>query len=121
MKQAILALGLLLGGTAACFAQAGAANGAPAGDAARGRALFVQDGCYECHGYVGQGSIRTAPALAPKPAPYATFTAQLREPADRMPAYTEKVLSDAQMADLYAYLVSLPPSPDPASIALLQQ
>ena len=34
--------------------------------------------------------------------------------------YSEIVLSDQQAADIYAFLVSLPPSPDPDSIPLLQ-
>ena len=40
-------------------AQAQAAPAQPTGDPQRGKALFVADGCYQCHGYVGQGSIRT--------------------------------------------------------------
>src|ERR1700761_2276387 len=60
-----------------------AAPQSPQGDAQRGKQLFAADGCYECHGYVGQGSIRTGPTLAPKVIPFAAFQAQLRKPADR--------------------------------------
>ena len=125
MKQSVLATVLSLGAAlfgGAALAQGGAtnANTAPAGDAARGKQLFVADGCYQCHGYVGQGSIRTGPSLAPKLVPWPAFTAQLREPADKMPPYTDKVVNDAQMADLYAYLGSVPASPKPADIPLLK-
>jgi mono/diheme cytochrome c family protein len=48
------------------------------------------------------------------------FTAYVRNPR-RMPPYTDKVLTDAQAADLFAYLKSLPPSPEPAAIPLLSR
>ena len=90
------------------------------GDAQRGGKLFVADGCYECHGYVGQGSIRTGPALAPAIIPMQAFTAQLRKPMDRMPPYTDVVLPQQDISDVYAYLQSLPKPPNPADIAILQ-
>jgi hypothetical protein len=34
--------------------------------------------------------------------------------------YSEAVLSDQDAADIYAYLLGLPPPTDPASIPLLQ-
>ena len=80
----------------------------PAGDAAKGHALFMADGCYQCHGTVGQGSRGTGPRLAPNPIPYEGFAQQLRKPAHTMPPYTAPVLSDAQLADIYAYVSSLP-------------
>ena len=79
----------------------------------------MADGCYECHGYVGQGSTRTGPALAPNVVPLAVLTLQLRHPADRMPPYTEAVLPSADVSDIYAFLRSLPKPPDPTSIDLL--
>jgi len=36
-----------------------------------------------------------------------------------MPPYTAKVLSDAQLADLFAHIKSLPESPAPRNIPLL--
>jgi mono/diheme cytochrome c family protein len=38
-----------------------------------------------------------------------------------MPAYREEVLSDADLADLHAYLQSIPKSPDPKTIPLLSR
>jgi len=88
------------------------------GDAERGEALYVSTGCYECHGYVGQGGA-PGPAIAP-PMPFEPFLFQLRQPRQVMIPYSEIVLSDAQAADIYAFLASLPLPPDPASIPLLQ-
>jgi hypothetical protein len=36
-----------------------------AGNAARGKELFVKDGCYGCHGYVALGGSTSRPRLAP--------------------------------------------------------
>ncbi len=38
--------------------------------------------------------------------------AYIRAPAQVMPPYVESVLSDADVADIHAYLESVPPSPD---------
>ena len=89
----------------------GSASGqtnAPAGNPVNGKALFMADGCYQCHGTVGQGSRGTGPRLAPNPVPYEGFAQQVRKPANVMPPYTPLVLSDAQLADVYAYVSSLP-------------
>jgi ubiquinol-cytochrome c reductase cytochrome c subunit len=80
----------------------------PAGDPQRGASLFINDGCYQCHGTVGQGSRGTGPRLAPNPLPYEYFAHQVREPVNEMPPYTALVLSDAQLADIYAYVSGLP-------------
>ena len=39
----------------------------------------------------------------------------------RMPPYTEKVLTDAQLADLFAYVKSMPASPPADQIPLLNR
>ncbi|HEX2762073.1 MAG TPA: c-type cytochrome, partial [Rhizomicrobium sp.] len=38
------------------------AQTAPKGDAANGRKLYLADGCFQCHGRVGQGGLMTGPA-----------------------------------------------------------
>lgn len=85
----------------------------PSGDAANGKRVYLGDGCYECHGRVGQGGafLGPAPALAKTELPYEAFLQQLRDPSNNMPAYVEAVLPDKQAADIYAYLQSLPPRP----------
>jgi len=93
---------------------------APAGDAARGKRIFAADGCYECHGYAGQGGRLTGPRVARTELPYAAFVRLLRQPPDEMPPYTAKVLSGKDSADIFAYLQSLPAPPAPKDIAILQ-
>jgi ubiquinol-cytochrome c reductase cytochrome c subunit len=108
---------------AICLAAVGAAqaqDAPPAGDVANGKRLYMETGCYQCHGTVGQGSRGTGPHLAPKPVPYAGFAAQVRKPANTMPPYTTVVLSDQELADIYAYLLTVPPLPDPKDAAILE-
>ena len=92
----------------------------PAGDAASGKTLFTKIGCYQCHGYAGQGG-KAGAALVP-----AGFTAQgliryVRRPAGEMPAYTEKVASDRELTDIYAYIKSLPVPKAVKDIPLLKE
>jgi mono/diheme cytochrome c family protein len=49
-----------LHGLAAAFAMASfaAQSQVPAGDAARGKSLYMKNLCYTCHGTVGQGGDR---------------------------------------------------------------
>ena len=94
---------------------------APAGSAARGHQLYMDLGCYFCHGTVGEGGERGAgPKLYPNPFPYPAFLMQLRKPRRDMPQYVEKWVSDRDVADLYAYLTSLKPSPAAKDIPQLR-
>ena len=88
------------------------------GDAFRGRTIYATYGCAPCHGYQGQGS-NAGPRVAPDPAPYAAFAYQLRRPRTRMPAYSLKLMSDQDVADMYAYLLTIPKASQVAEIALL--
>ena len=92
----------------------------PTGDAANGKKIYASYGCYQCHGYLGQGSTRSGPRIAPDPIPFELFRYIVREPPEVMPPYTEKVMTDQEIADIYAYLASLPPPPDVESIPELQ-
>jgi mono/diheme cytochrome c family protein len=81
----------------------------PAGDAARGKALFMKDMCYTCHGTAGQGGDRgSGPRIAPNPFPWEGFVKQVRHPREQMPRYSEKFVSERDLADIYAYLASQP-------------
>jgi len=93
---------------------------APKGDANNGRKLFVSDGCYQCHGYEAQGSSATGPRLGPRPIPFAAFSRYLRQPTGQMPPYTAKVLPDADILDLYAFVESRPAPKPVDSIPLLK-
>jgi len=76
-------------------------------NAATGRRLFEKDGCYQCHGYAGQGG-RDGARLAATAMNAQSFVRYVRSPFGAMPAFTAKVLPDDELADIYAYLKSLP-------------
>ncbi|MDB5990734.1 MAG: hypothetical protein JWQ10_2137 [Herbaspirillum sp.] len=82
-----------------------------------GESLFEKNGCYMCHGTVGQGG--AGPAIAVDLVPYAALSVYVRNPTGDMPPFGEKVLSDADLKDIYAYLSALPAPKSPDSISLL--
>jgi len=81
---------------------------AHAQDGQHGYQLFTTIGCSECHGTVGQGSRTSGPRLAPRTPPMAAFLQELRHPVNEMPPYPEASVPDADAADIYAYLSSIP-------------
>lgn len=91
---------------------------APAGNANNGKQLFVKYGCYECHGREAQGGA-AGPRIGPNPPPYRAFLAYVRHPANQMPPFTEKVVSDAELTDIYAFLQSRPKPKPVKDIPLL--
>ena len=97
------------------------AQEAPKGDSAKGKQLWLTDGCSYCHGTVGQGGGGRGPGLriAQQPIPFGAFLNQVRQPANEMPVYVEKVLSDQDVADIFAYIQALPPPPDLKTIGIL--
>ncbi len=94
------------------------AQTAPKGDTANGKKLFETVGCFECHGYAGQGG-GAGPKLI-NPPPWEAFILQVRTPRQVMPPFTTKVLSDQQAADIYSYISTFPKPADPKTIPLLQ-
>jgi len=95
-----------------------ASDGALAASAEKGKAAFVKNGCWQCHGFQGQGGVAGA-KLAPEPIPEEAFVAFVRTTNRAMPSYSEAVLSNDDLADIHAYLASIPKPPDPKSIPLL--
>jgi len=95
---------------AGAFAAARAQDAPPAGDAARGKKIFLTIGCFTCHGRSGQGGAYNGPApiLAHTLLPFDGFKGQIRNPADDMPAFSSAVLSDQDIADIYAFVETLP-------------
>ena len=91
---------------------------APAGNATNGAKIYVSYGCYQCHGYAAQGG--AGARLAPKPIAFAGFTKYVRKPTLQMPPYTAKVVTDQELADIYAFLMTIPAPPDPNSIPLMK-
>jgi len=110
---------LALLGVTCASAIAVAQQGAPAGDAARGKTLFMQEGCYACHGTAGHGQ-PYGPKLAPNPLPFQVVMGQLRQPRAVMPRYAQQFVSDQDVADIYAYLASVPAGPKASDIPLLR-
>ena len=98
-----------------------AAAQAPAGDAARGKAAYMKSMCYTCHGTAGQGGDRgSGPRIAYDVWPWEAFSQQTRRPRDVMPRYPVEHLSDADLADIYAYVASFKPGAKAKDIELLR-
>lgn len=91
-----------------------------AASAENGKKVYMTVGCWQCHGTVGQGSV-TGPKIGPDPLPYDTFAAFVRTTKRTMPPYREAVLSGRDLADIHAYLTSVPKPADYKSIPLLNQ
>ena len=87
------------------------------GDVAHGKKIYVSYGCWQCHGYQGQGG--AGPKLAPTPLPYDALSRQLRKPRGTMPVYTHVTTPDQDVADIYAYLQSIPKAKTVADIPAL--
>jgi mono/diheme cytochrome c family protein len=93
----------------------------PAGSAERGHQGYMKYMCYTCHGTIGQGADRgTGPKLAPGMLPYPAFALQVRAPRQDMPAYRKEFVSDQELADMYAYLLTVKPSAAAKDIPLLK-
>jgi mono/diheme cytochrome c family protein len=93
---------------------------AATGNASIGKQLYLDYSCWACHGYNAQTG--NGPRLLPPRFTEQQFTLYLRTPRTRqMPAYTAKVLSDADVAHIYAYIQSLPREPQLKDIPVLTQ
>ncbi len=95
-----------------------------AGDATRGKAAFLINGCWQCHGMQRTGlsaSTSAGKVLAPDPLPYEGFAAFVRSTNRAMPPYSEKILPNEDLADIHAYLASIPRPKDHKTIPLLSQ
>jgi len=117
MKHFILALALLTSAVESTCAQQ---VSAPPGNVESGKTLYLQLGCYQCHGLAGQGALMTGPRVSRTEFAFDSFLVQLRNPANQMPPYEAAVLSNREAADLYAYLSQMASPRDPNSIPLLK-
>jgi cytochrome c553 len=101
-------------------------------NAANGKVLFeTRYRCYSCHGFSGQNG--PGARLVPMKMTQQQFFAFVRHPRDprkdsspsgqqdRMPPYSAKVLPDAELADIYAHIKSLPDSKAAKDIPLLRE
>ena len=95
---------------------------APSGNAETGKKIFTKDGCYECHGREGQGAAQGAgPRIGPLQLSFEAFAKYVHQPTGQMPPYTSKVISDQELADIFAYLQSRPKATPSKDIPLLNQ
>jgi mono/diheme cytochrome c family protein len=110
----LLSLGFL------AIAAAQQSGAVPDGNAANGKILFTRIGCFQCHGYAGQGG-RAGARIVPTPLKMQDLIRYVRRPPGEMPAYTEKVVSDQELTDIYAYIKSFPPPKAVKDIPLLKK
>ena len=90
---------------------------APRGNAENGKKIFTAYGCYQCHNYTAAGG--AGPRLAPRPIAFPAFTKAIRQPRNEMPPYTAKIVTDQELADIYAFLLTIPAPPAVNTIPLL--
>ena len=103
-------------------AQTPAASDQPAAAAANaenGKKIFASYGCYQCHNYAAIDGM-AGPRLAGRLMAFQAFTRYVRKPAGEMPPYTAKVVSDKELADIYAFLRAIPAPPSVDSILILK-
>jgi len=112
---AIAAFGVVISGVGR------AQDAPPQGDAAHGKQIFLSDQCFTCHGRAGEGGAYNTPApiLAHTALPFEAFKGQLRNPANDMPAFSAVILSDQDVADIYAFVQSLPGAGSPKDHPIL--
>ena len=116
MKKLIFGI---LGPVAATVVMVATALGQGGGNAAKGKQLYVDYSCYACHGFSGQNGPGTR--LVPMKMAAVAFTAYVRNPRTKqMPSFSPKVISDQQLADIHAYIRTLPDSPKAEDIKLLK-
>ena len=97
-----------------------AAAARPSPDVDEGRALFLAYSCSACHGTRGSNG-NGGPLTGATILPYAAVLHQVRSPRRQMPAYSANALSDAQVQKIYAYLQTIPKSPSPKDIPILNR
>jgi mono/diheme cytochrome c family protein len=93
------------------------------GDAAKGRQAYLDHDCYTCHGRVGEGGnfLYPAPPLAGLNMPAVALQAFLRAAPNDMPSFAPTILTDDDIANIAAFLRSLPGRSDPKDFPLLNQ
>lgn len=117
----ILATACLMAGLPTLRAQQ-SSEPAPAGNAQNGKKLFMSYGCYECHGREGQGAAQTGAArIGPPQLSFEGFQSYVRSPKNEMPPYSAKAVPSQELADIYAFLKSIPMPPKGKDIPLLNK
>ena len=91
---------------------------APRGNLENGKKIYVSYGCYQCHNYAANGG-GAGPRIAPRPLAFPAFSRYIRQPTGQMPPYTAKITTDQELADIYAFLLTIPAQPAVNSIPIL--
>lgn len=83
------------------------------------RNLYVAYGCFQCHGFEGQGG--AALRIAPSAYPFEAFAQLVRRPSNEMPAYDPRELSDTDLRAIYRYVRSISEPPPLEDLSLLRR
>jgi len=107
----LVAIGCAFAAASLIWVQPGAVAQTPAtaqkaasGNVENGKKIYLAKRCWECHDYEGQGG--SGPRIGPPRLPLAAVITYIRAPKGQMPPYLAKVVSDAEVADIYAFLQS---------------
>ena len=68
---------------------------------------YIKYGCYQCHGYLGQGALLSGPRIVPSELPLEAFTEIIRRPYGVMPPYSPDVLDQKTLENIYRHLQSI--------------
>jgi len=115
----VIAIAWIAGGFMPGAAVVAVAGEARAPSAARGKQLYHAVGCVHCHGTEGQGG-NSGVRLAPGPLPAAAIAQFIRATGTTMPAYSAALLGDADVADIAAFLATIPASRPVGRIPVLR-
>jgi len=80
------------------------------GNPANGQQLFFSLGCNVCHGDFGEGVV--GPTIAMTIVPLDRVILQYREPLEAMSVFPPDQVSDDEIADIYAWLQTVPRPPE---------
>src|SRR5881296_4073999 len=114
--RVLLVAALVMVAKSSAFAQT--PDSSLTGNAENGKKLYVTYFCWSCHGSLGRAG-GAAPAITPSTRSADDLIKYVRKPRGPMPPYTSKSISDRELADIAAFLRTIPKDPDPKSIPLL--
>lgn len=105
-KHLVILLGIIMILSLTLTACGGSStSSAPAGDAAAGQTAYASLPCVGCHGENAEGSV--GPKLAGFSEGWDTFESYVRNGKGEMPKFGTDIVSDQQLADVYAWVTSL--------------
>jgi mono/diheme cytochrome c family protein len=105
LKTLLVALLLCSFGASAQTVPSSKADTSTAG-VENGKRVFARVGCVGCHGDRGQGT-NVGPQIASPDLDQVTLMRFVRQPSGSMPAFSADVVSDKELADVFAYIHSV--------------